>query len=66
MSEQPGPPRRPEPYDSSIGAVSTQVGYDVRELLMMGWTHAEIVEVEAGLRTLDPLLKSKRQPPSER
>jgi len=57
---------RQQPCDSSIGAVSRRVGYDVRELLMMGCTHAEIAEVEAGLVKLEDLLKRKGERAPER
>ena len=40
---------------ASVGDVSVRIGCDVRDILMAGYTHAEIWEVEAGLCTLEEL-----------
>lgn len=61
MDARPSPEPGRQSHDGSIGGVSRRIGYDVRELLMMGCSHAEIAEVEAGLKSLDELLASRGQ-----
>jgi len=43
----------------SIGDISHRIGYDVRELLIAGYSLEEIDQVLYGQRTLEDLLSSK-------
>jgi len=43
----------------SIGDISTQIGYDVRELIVAGYSDDQIISVVSGRRTLDELLQIK-------
>ena len=41
----------------SIGDVSARIGYDVRDILMAGYSHGDIAELEMGLITAEELRK---------
>lgn len=52
--DQPSPERsRPQ----GIGDLSARVGYDVRDLIVAGYTWEEIFEVSDGELTLDELME---------
>ena len=46
----------------SIGDLSARIGYDVRELFIMGYTDADVREVTAGRCTLEELLECGPSP----
>lgn len=53
----PKSPQKPRP--SGIGGISAAIGYDVRDLLVEGYTMEQIYEVVDGKITLDELFKQK-------
>ena len=56
---QPKPSRpKKSPFPpGSIGDVSSRIGYDVRDLLIAGFDHSDIADLETGRITLDELFK---------
>ena len=44
-----------KPAPGTIGDVSSRIGYDVRDLLMAGYSHSDIAELEIGSMTLQEL-----------
>jgi hypothetical protein len=51
------PPRKSRP--AGIGNISAAIGYDVRDLLVEGYTMEQIDEVIDGKITLDDLFKQQ-------
>ncbi|MFQ5420117.1 MAG: hypothetical protein ACE5EY_07115 [Anaerolineae bacterium] len=54
-AQQPAGPFRP----GSIGDISARIGYDVRDLMMAGYSREQIHDVETGKITLKELWKQK-------
>jgi hypothetical protein len=43
----------------TIGEISSEIGYDVRDLMMDGYSHAQITRLRKGEITLRELMKEK-------
>ena len=57
-SDQPSTKKTKSGFPSgSIGDVSSRIGYDVRDILMAGYSHSDIAELEMGLITAEELRK---------